>query len=109
MDQAKILSSALDQSGATVNLIAAESFLRKNSTKVASRGRCLGGKQSLELSMASTTLDATVVYYGRLPTDIEKIKTVNEPLLGIFAELDNGIPPASVNAFQASLDTEGKT
>jgi carboxymethylenebutenolidase len=107
MDQAKTLSSALDQTGSTTNLLAAESYLRKNSPKVASRGRCLGGKQSLELSMASTTLDATVVYYGRLPTDLEKIKTVNEPLLGIFAELDNGIPPASVMEFQSGLDTQG--
>lgn len=107
MDQAKTLSSSLDQTGSTTNLLAAESYLRKSSAKVASRGRCLGGKQSLELSMASTTLDATVVYYGRLPTDLEKIKTLNEPLLWIFAELDNGIPPASVIEFQSGLNAQG--
>jgi carboxymethylenebutenolidase len=105
MEQAKSLSSSLDQTKTTANLLAAETYLRQTSPKVASRGRCLGGKQSLELSMNSPTLDATIVYYGRLPTEAEKIKKSTAPLLGIFAELDNGIPPASVNAFEATLQT----
>jgi carboxymethylenebutenolidase len=109
MDQAKALSSALDQTGTTANLLAAEQYLRKSSSKVASRGRCLGGKQSLELSMNSPTLDATIVYYGRLPTDTSRIKNIKNPLLGIFAELDGGIPPASVNNFEATLKTLWKT
>lgn len=108
MDQAKTLSSTINQDEATTNLLAAEQYMRKNSPKVASRWRCLGWKQSLELSMASDTLDATVVYYGRLPTDTEKIKTLNTPLLGIFAELDNGIPPSSVNDFQTQLKSLNK-
>jgi carboxymethylenebutenolidase len=109
MDEAKSLSSALIQEQSTANLLSAESYLRQNSTKVASLGRCLGGKQSLELSMASTGLDATIVYYGRLPTETEQIQTISGPLLGIFAELDNGIPPESVNAFESTLDAIGKT
>ncbi len=104
MDQAKTLSSSLDQEASTRNLLAAEQYLRSlNSTKVASLWWCLWGKQSLELSAASDSLDATVVYYGRLPTSTGQIATINRPLLGIFAELDNGIPPASVNAFEQAL------
>lgn len=108
MDQAKALSSALDQSGATLNLLEAEKYMRWASSKVASLGWCLWGKQSLQLSMASDTLDATVVYYGRLPTDPQLIKNIDGPLLGIFAELDSGIPPSSVNEFEAILQQQGK-
>ncbi len=107
MDQAKTLSSSLDQEASTRNLLAAEQYLRSlNSTKVASLWWCLWGKQSLELSAASESLDATIVYYGRLPTSTGQIATINRPLLGIFAELDNGIPPASVNAFEQVLGSQ---
>jgi carboxymethylenebutenolidase len=45
-------------------------------------------------------LDATVIYYGRLTGNATVLANVNQPLLGIFAENDNGIPPSAVKDFQ---------
>lgn len=109
METARTLSSSLNQEAATANLLAAEWFLRTKTEKVASLGRCLGGKQSLELSLASETLDATIIYYGRLYEDPTILSGVNEPLLWIFAENDGWIPPSAVAAFEQWLTAAGKT
>lgn len=109
METAKTLSSALQQDAATANLLAAEAFLRTKAQKVASLGRCLWGKQSLALSIASETLDGTIIYYGRLIDDPTILSGVNEPLLWIFAENDSGIPPSAVAAFEQWLLAANKT
>ena len=107
-EQARELSSSLDQEFATTNLLAAEEFLRnESSAKVASLGRCMWGKQSLQMSLASETLDSTVIYYGFLETDPELLANVQAPILGIFAENDNGIPPSMVGDFQQGLAEAG--
>lgn len=106
---ARSMSSGLDQEETTANLLAAELYLRESSSKVASLWRCLWGKQSLQLSLASDTLDGTVIYYGRLTDDVETLKNINQPILGIFAENDWWIPPSAVEAFQKWLDEAGVT
>lgn len=108
METARTLSSSLIQEEATRNLLAAEAFLRTRTDKVASLWRCLGGKQSLELSLASETLDATIIYYGRLTSDASTLQNINEPILWIFAENDSGIPPSVVQEFQQALAQVGK-
>ena len=50
-----------------------------------------------------------MIYYGRLKDDAQQLAAINQPLLGIFAENDQGIPPSAVQAFQAGLDQAGKT
>jgi len=109
METAMKLSQWLNQEEATQNLLDAETYLRTKTTKVASLWRCLGGKQSLELSLASDTLDATIIYYGRLTWNVEILKNINEPVLWIFAENDNWIPPSAVQDFEAWLAEAGKT
>lgn len=104
METARSSMMNLDQERATANLLAAEEYLRGSSSQVASLGWCLGGKQSLELSIASDTLDATIIYYGRLTDDQERLASVNSPLLWIFAENDGGIPPSDVQAFEQALE-----
>ncbi len=108
METARKLSWSLDKDQSVTNLLAAEEFLRQESDKVASLWRCLWWAQSLNLSVASDTLDATVIYYGRLTDDAEVLASVNQPLLGIFAEDDWWIPPSAVAAFQAWMDEAGK-
>jgi carboxymethylenebutenolidase len=108
METAKTFSSSLVQDEATANLLAAEAFLRTKTDKVASLWRCLGGKQSLELSIASETLDATIIYYWRLTGNAEILKNINEPVLWIFAENDSWIPPSAVAEFQQWLETAWK-
>lgn len=108
-DDARRLSSSLDNERALEHLLAAESYLRLSTDSVASLWWCLWWAQSLNLSIASDTLDATVVYYGRLPEDMDRLAGIRQPFLGIFAAEDESIPPASVASFQSSLDELGLT
>jgi carboxymethylenebutenolidase len=53
-------------------------------------------------------VDAVVVYYGGLVTDPAQLAPLRAPLLGNFGELDEGIPPATVRAFEDALRAAGK-
>jgi carboxymethylenebutenolidase len=68
-------------------------------------GWCFGGAWSLNTALAHPQkIDATVIYYGRLVTDTEKLKTMQMPVLGIFGEEDGGIPPQKVKEFESALN-----
>jgi carboxymethylenebutenolidase len=86
---------------------AGEKFLREDartkSKKVASLGWCFGGKMSLLFALNSPTLDACVLYYGRLEKDPAKLAALKAPLLGIFGSKDSSIPPADIAAFVEAL------
>lgn len=72
--------------------------------KIGSIGWCFGGQQSLNLALNNDDMDATVIYYGRLVTEPETLSSISWPILGIFAELDQGIPPEQVNEFESALN-----
>lgn len=72
-------------------------------------GWCFGGGWSLQTAlMAPDRVDAVVVYYGRVNQTQEQLAALDAPLLGIFGEEDEGIPAASVRAFEANLRALGK-
>ena len=106
VDEARELVTALNEEKALENMKAAVEFLRKNgAVKIASLGWCFGGGQSLQLALSGQELDATVLYYGSLKTDPEKLSVINWPVLGIFGDQDTSIPVETVNSFDSSLDT----
>lgn len=49
-------------------------------------------------------MDTTVIYYGSLITETEELSLIQWSVIGIFAELDQGIPPEQVNEFESVLD-----
>ena len=71
--------------------------------KIASLGWCFGGQQSLQLAL-NENLDATVIYYGQLTDDKERLKNIRWPVLGIFGEEDTSIPVTSVKDFEIALN-----
>lgn len=72
-------------------------------------GWCFGGGWSLRTAlMLPEGISATVVYYGRLPTDKQSLATLQAPVLGIFGAEDGGIPVESVHAFEQALGELGK-
>ncbi len=96
---------------AEANLREAHAYLREElgATQVGSIGWCFGGAWSLSIAlMYPDTLDAAVIYYGRLVTDQAALAPLEVPLLGIFGAQDRGIPLQSVRAFEASLAALGK-
>lgn len=107
-EQAREYMSLVNQEESIENLKSAAAYLRgAEATKIASMGWCFGGGQSLQFSLSDEELDATVIYYGNLVTDQESLATIDEPVLGIFASEDSGIPPSQVYAFNDSLTNLG--
>ena len=108
-DEARQLRSSFEQPQWTENMNTAVSYLEDNHnpSSMGSIGWCFGGGQSLNLALNNDNMDATVIYYGQLVTDTEELSKINWPVLGVFAELDSGIPPEKVNEFESSLDEVG--
>lgn len=77
--------------------------------RVGSVGWCMGGQQSLLLSMADPRVKATALFYGPLVTDASKLKTLQGPVLGIFGNDDKGPSPDDVKKWQEGLKAAGKT
>ena len=108
-DGARQLVTAFDSAKGIENIKAAAEFLKQNHgvQKIATIGWCFGGTQSMNYALSGDKLDATVIYYGQLVTDEAKLSSISWPVLGIFGELDQGIPVESVREFESSLDQLG--
>ena len=104
-DQARQQTGSLNQEEALNNLRAAKAYLKEQgATTIGSLGWCFGGGQSMQLAISGEPMDATVIYYGNLVTDEQKISTIQWPVLGIFGDQDASIPVGEVNEFDALLD-----
>lgn len=75
--------------------------------RIAILGFCYGGEMALQHALRNSELAATVVLYGNPVTDVDGLGVLREtkrPVLGIFAEQDQQIPPAQARAFQNALN-----
>ena len=112
-EQAQELMAALlaEPDAARANLRQAYEYLEKYafSPAIGSIGWCLGGGWSLQAAlMLPDDLDAMVMYYGQVVTDSALLQSLNMPLLGVFAELDQSIPVRDVQRFRTALNELGK-
>ncbi|WP_051358024.1 dienelactone hydrolase family protein [Rubidibacter lacunae] len=111
-DGARALSSSVQDNpdSARDNLRQAYAYLEgSGSLTVGTVGWCFGGAWSLQTAlMFPDRVDATVIYYGRLVTDADALVPLQMPILGLFGELDQGIPPSTVREFEAALQAAGK-
>lgn len=110
-DFAHELSRALPQDRALQDMMAAIDYLRRQpfvtDSKIGSIGWCMGGGYSLQLALNADTA-ATVIAYGRLVTDTEELDKIGSPVLGIFGDLDRGIPVEDVRKFEKALTMQDK-
>jgi len=109
-ERARELMQAVDEETALANLDDALDFLigTEQAGKVGTIGWCFGGGWSLLAALhRPDTLDAAVIYYGRLVTDPERLATLRMPILAQFGELDQGIPIDEVRRFEQALDEVG--
>jgi len=93
------------------NLRQARGFLdtERHVTGVGTIGWCFGGGWSLNAALTMPdVIDATVIYYGRLETDPDKLRALTMPILGLFGENDEGIPVETVREFESALRSLGK-
>ncbi|MGH8222053.1 MAG: dienelactone hydrolase family protein [Woeseiaceae bacterium] len=93
------------------NLRQAHAYLKDEikATRVGTIGWCFGGAISLNTALlVPDGVDATVIYYGHVSADADKLAPLKSPVLGIFGGADPGIPVESVRAFEAALKGLGK-
>lgn len=77
--------------------------------EIASVGWCFGGMLSLQSAMlAGKQAKGCVMYYGRPEQDVEKLKTLQTDVLGIFGSKDKGITPESVKQFEENMKKAGE-
>jgi carboxymethylenebutenolidase len=77
--------------------------------KIYTIGWCFGGGWSLQASLlAGKQAAGCVMYYGMPEKDIEKLKTLQTDVLGIFGNKDKYINPAVVDEFIANMKKAGK-
>jgi len=93
------------------NLRAARAFLaEQGATRVGVVGWCFGGGWALRAGLAlGDSLDAVVMYYGRVETDPAVLGRLRAPLLGLFAGRATAPPVSAVRAFERALAAAGRT
>ena len=110
-DQAMTTMKKVDNAKAAATIAAALDFLAKDPRVTAPKrgviGWCFGGGWSLQTALEHSGLDAAVIYYGQLETDVVKLRAIKAKVLGIFGTRDKGIPIAEVDKFEAGLRTSG--
>ncbi len=101
-----MLSVVENPKAANDNIRSAYEFVseKAGAPKVASVGWCFGGGWSLNTAqLFPDDLDASVIYYGQVTDDLDKLGPIKSPILGLFAAEDTGIKLSSVEAFSDAL------
>lgn len=78
--------------------------------QIATIGWCFGGGWSMQAAlMLGKQARACIIYYGMPEQNVEKLKQLQAPVLGIFATQDRWINPEVVKAFEQAMQEAGKT
>jgi carboxymethylenebutenolidase len=76
--------------------------------KIGIVGFCMGGQLAMFAAGHNPVIQATVNFYGIHPKVVPSYRTLNGPVLGIFAEHDNYASPEAVQALDRELTVFGK-
>jgi carboxymethylenebutenolidase len=110
-EEAMAAMKQVDPKRAREVLQAAHQFLMTDSRLQSNRtgviGWCFGGAWSLQAGMSIPELSAVVMYYGRPVTNVDELKSIKAPLLGIFGTQDASIPNDVVEEFDEALSDAG--
>jgi carboxymethylenebutenolidase len=77
-------------------------------SSVGTVGFCMGGALSLYGASKNEQVGACVVFYGIHPKVEPDLERLAAPVLGIFAEQDSFVPPATVRALEEKFAEHGK-
>lgn len=102
-----MLRAVEDPASVSSNIEQAYSFVNDTAgaPAIGSLGWCFGGGWSLNTAMMlPDELDATVIYYGQVTDDEDRLRPIQAPILGFFGDEDRGIKIDSVNRFEEALE-----
>jgi carboxymethylenebutenolidase len=101
---------SLDFADATSQTVrGAALYLQRNGAKVGLTGFCMGGAVTVIGAAHVPEFSAAVTFYGLAPADAVKPADVRVPLQGHFANRDDWVAPAVVDAFETGLKAAGKS
>jgi carboxymethylenebutenolidase len=111
-DEAGKLMMALNISRTEKDLRGAIQYLLSHEAteggSVGTVGFCMGGALSLYAASKNEQVGACVVFYGIHPKVEPDLDNLRAPVLGIFAERDQSVPPAAARELEAKLKERGK-
>jgi carboxymethylenebutenolidase len=109
-DEAKKLAMALDRNRAVSEILAAAKYLKSldsvSPKKVGAIGWCMGGGLALSSAAEANELATAIAFYGR-PLAKEDVAKLHVPVMGLYGELDQGIPVTAVREFENELKQAG--
>jgi carboxymethylenebutenolidase len=107
-EQAMQYMQAVDNDRAKAIITGAVNYAGKEAD-IATIGWCFGGGWSLQAALlAGDQAKAAVIYYGMPERNVERLKELKAPVLGIFAEQDESITPEIVRDFEAKMKEADK-
>lgn len=87
------------------NIIAASFEYVGNDARVGTIGWCYGGGWSMQSALiGNEQVDAYVIYYSMPESDVERLQTLNAPVLGIFASQDQWINTDVIASFEENMN-----
>lgn len=111
-DEAGKLMMALRIDEAERDLSAAVEYLSTHdsttSEKIGVVGFCMGGALSLYTATKNPNIGACIVFYGGHPNVKPDLPNLHAPVLGLYAERDGFVTPASVRELERKLKGLGK-
>lgn len=112
-DEAGKLMMALNIDKAEKDLRAAIQYLLNHEATSGARvgviGFCMGGALALYAASKNAQVGACAVFYGIHPNVKPDLPSLQAPVLGIYAERDQFVPPESVRELERQLKELGKS
>lgn len=103
-DEANHMMTGLDWGGAVQQEVrGALHLLKKNHSKTAVMGFCMGGALTIIAGVRLPECDAAVCYYGIPPKEVADPGQMTVPYLGHFATQDDWCTPDAVNALRDDM------
>ena len=98
----------LDQQSADSKLLTALDSLEAPGRLIATYGCSFGGKQAMRASLLHpAAVAATVLAYCRMESNVQKLRTLQSPVLAIYAKQERTWPEKQ-HAFEAAMAEAGK-
>ena len=94
-----------DLDGAVAALLSHDAV---DGSRVGAIGFCMGGQLALYAATQNPRIGAVADFYGVHPKVELDLSALEAPVLGVFAELDEFVPPAAARTLETALREAGK-